>query len=213
METVYPRIQSRQAMANGGMYFGAVTEFSQGDDETYVYSVGLLNSVYWPIAGAFGSDIDGVFFNPSDQIEVAYMIDLSVTEDALTAVRTSYFQDLSTVMLGQLNITDYEAKNDQYFVPNQAVLKTFGGTEVDRKFFVPKGTGSFIGVSEGDLEWEASVGGGASEPDSVTFESRQPGASEFYVKIVCITYLTEELRDAYLQGTNIETRFSIELAS
>ena len=212
METVYPRIQSRHAMSDGGMYFFAITEFSQGDDETYVYAVGLLNSVYWPIAGAMGSGIDGVFFNPSDRIEVAYMINLSANDQAGgSTVFTSYFQDLSAVMLGQRNIIDFEADNSQYLVPNQAVLHSEDISQMGIKSFVPTGADSFIGTSEGDLEWDASASDGETVPFYVYWESKPPGMSN--TKIIASTSLNQELRDAYPQGTNIETRFSIELTS
>lgn len=205
METVYPRIQSRAILASGGMYFFAITEFTQGDNNTAIYSVGLLNDVYWPIAGASGSEIESVLFNPSDQLEVTYVIDVSASEDS-SSLRSSYFQEVSAVMLGVRNIVDYEADNSRYVVPNQAELLSETTNLIASKGFSPKGTGSFIGTSEGDLEWDGEDGG--ATPYYVQWASHHFSRNDL---IVGTTDLDQVLRDAYPNGTNIETRFSIEL--
>jgi len=208
METVFPRIQSRAVLANGGMYFFTITQFSQGDDGMYVYSVGLLNEFYWPIAGVSGSSIEGVFFSPSDQIEVAYTITVAPSE-ANSTMNSSYFQEVSKVMVGVLNIIDYEADNSRYVVPNQARLEGETANLIDVKPVTPKGTGSFIGTSEGDLEWE-TPGAGLHTPYYARFSSVHSSRPDM---TVANTTLEERLRTAYYGGTNIETRFSMELQS
>ena len=206
LETVTPRIQARFVQSNGGMYFFTIAQFTEGDDNNFVHSVSLLNSDLWPIASADGSSIQGVQFSPSDQLEVAYMIDLSLSERS-TAFSRSYFQDISKVMVGVRNIIDYEADNSQFLVPNLAELETEFGGQLGSKSFSPKGTGSFIGTSEGDLEWQWSSG---VTPYYVNWFSSELGGG---TKNIGVTTLDQELRDSYPLGSNIETRFSMELRS
>jgi len=208
METVYPRIQARAVLADGSMYFFAMAQFSRGDDNTYVYSVGLLSSEYWPIAGAIGSEIDGAFFNPSDLIEVTYTIKLSVSEGN-TSFQSSYFQEVSSVMIGILNIIDYEADNSRYVVPNKSKLLGQNTDLIVTKDFVPmEGADSSIGTSEGDLEWYGVEG--EVTPYYAQWLSHHFSRTDL---VIGTTDLDQSLRDAYPVGTNIETRFSMELYS
>lgn len=207
MQTVYPRIQSRAALANGGMYFYASSQFDDGEANMAIYSVGLLNDVYWPIAGASGSEIESVLFNPSDTVELAYTIKISASEDS-SSLRSSYFKEVAAVMLGVRNIVDYEADNSRYVVPNQAKLLSETTNLIDSKWFSPKGTGSFIGTSEGDLEWKRVMADVI--PYYVQWVSNY---SERPDLVLGTTDLDQDLRDAYPDNTKIETRFSMELNS
>ena len=168
------------------------------------------------IAHAIGSSIDGVLFNPSDTIDIAYTINVTPSEE-LSVFNTSYFQEVSKVMLGRVYYGgEYVADNSRYVVPNQARLQTESPLEelgystlIDVKPIIPKGTGAFIGTSEGDLKWEPTAAGSYT-PYSVRFQSSYHNRPDM---TIATTVLEERLGTAYYAGTDIETRFSIELIS
>lgn len=207
------RIQARNITSSGAMYFfvGDLNFGDQGEEDMHLIYVGLESeSGMDTIAAATGSAINGVYFNPSDSIKVAYTIKLQAYEistEGMSLLSSPYFEEVSAIMLGGPDSGGvYVADNSRYVVPNLAKLRTEAAGLIDSKSFAPKGTGSFIGVSEGDLEWEPIMPGDI--PYSVRWLSNYSGRPDL---VIGTTNLDQELRDAYPDGTNIETRFSIEL--
>jgi len=202
------RISARSRTSEGGMYFFVDgIQFEQGEDNMHIRLVGLQGEdASGLIAYAYGSDINGVLFNPSDTIKVAYTINVAPAE-INTNLANAYFREVASVMLGGPDSGGvYVAINEKYVVPNQAKLLSETTGLIDSKAFIPKGTGSFIGTSEGDLEWDGADGG--PTPYYVQWLSNYSGRPDL---ILGTTDLNQDLRDAYPSGTNIETRFSIEL--
>jgi hypothetical protein len=205
LQTKTPQIQSRAILSDGGMYFYTQTQFDQGRDGMGIYHVSLMNTNFGIIASAH-SEIMGVLFSPSDTIEVAYYVGLSATE-ANTNLRSSYFKEIAAVMTGKSTSGGlYVADNSRYVVPNKAFLLSETSGQMGSKDFTVKGTGSFVGTSEGDLEWPGVQGG--DTPFYVKWVSDHYSRPDLEVGT---TSLNQALKDAYPSGTNIEARFSMEL--
>ncbi len=205
MQTQTPRIQSRAIGSNGKMYFFTITQFPGGQNNMTLYSIALANNDGATIA--FAELIDSyVQFNPSDDIEVAYTINVLPAEIS-TSLSSAYFKEMSAVMVGKNvgGLGVYRADNGRYVVPNRAKLLSSAQSLIDSKVFTPKGTGSFIGTSEGDLEWEKVM---EATPYYVQWWSHYSARPEM---LIGTTYLDQDLQDAYPEGDTIETRFSIEL--
>ena len=202
------RISSRHTTSGASMYFFIEgIQFEQGQDNMHIVNVGLAPENYagGVIAYAFGSSVDGVSFNPSDTIKVAYTINVAPAE-INTNLANNYFQEVASVMLGGPDSGGvYVALNEKYVVPNRAVLEGYYDDLVS-KDFTPKGTGTFISTSEGDLEWDGVSG--SATPQYVRWVSHHHSRPDL---VVGSTTLDQTLQDAYPAGTNIETRFSMEL--
>jgi hypothetical protein len=202
------RISTRHTTSGASMYFFIEgIQFEQGQDNMYIVNVGLAPENYagGVIAYAFGSAVNGVFFNPSDTIKVAYTINVAPAE-INTNLANNYFKEVASIMLGGPDSGGvYVAINEKYVVPNRAVLQAVSADLVS-KDFIPKGTGTFIGTSEGDLEWNGVSG--SATPYYVKWVSRHYSRPDL---VIGTTDLDQPLREAYPAGTNIETRFSMEL--